>query len=215
METTNDDARRYVVLVDLIGSRDIEDRQAFRSRLEDAMASVNVAEEDHLTTPLTQMKGIDEFGCVLTNLAPLPSIVNGLLNRIHPTQARFGVASGGIDVGTDSDTVAKMDGPAFHRASELLEALEREDLFARIDTGVPTDGLVSSALNLLILERMDLTDRQVEMIRAYERHGTQTAAGDELAVPQQAVSRALDRANYMRRQAIRAELRAALETVYD
>lgn len=212
---TNTDDARYVVLVDLVGSRDIDDRAAFEARLDDALAHVNAAEEAHLATPLTKMKGIDEFGCVLTEMAPLPDLIPALLDRIHPTFARFGVASGGIDVGRDSDTVAEMDGPAFHRASELLDGLEREELFARIDTGAPTDGLVTAALNLLVLEREGLTDRQVEMILAYERHGTQAAAGEALDVPQQAVSEALRRANYERRRAIRAELRAALEAVYD
>lgn len=209
------DAPRYVVLVDLVGSRDIDDRAAFEARLDDALAHVNAAEAAHLATPLTKMKGIDEFGCVLTDMAPLPDLIPALLDRIHPTLARFGVASGGIDVGRDSDTVAEMDGPAFHRASELLDSLERDGLYARVETDTAADGLVSGALNLLVLGREDLTDRQVEMILAYERHGTQTAAGDALGVPQQAVSEALRRANHERRRAIRADLRTALEAVYD
>lgn len=211
---THPDDSRYVVLVDLVGSREIEDRSAFEARLDDALAHVNAAEESHLATPLTKMKGIDEFGCVLTGMAPLPDLIPALLDRIHPTLARFGIASGGIDVGRDSDTVAEMDGPAFHRASELLDSLERDGLFARVETDTAADGLVSSALNLLVLEREGLTDRQVEMILAYERHGTQTSAGDALGVPQQAVSETLRRANYERRRTIRAELHAALEAVY-
>jgi hypothetical protein len=203
------------VLVDLVESRAIEDRTAFESHLEDALAHVNDAVAGNLATPFTRMKGIDEFGAVLTDLAVLPDAMAGLLDRIHPAPARFGVASGAIDVGADSDTVAEMDGPAFHRASALLETVEDRDVYVGVDTGHPADGLVASALNLLLLEREDVTERQMETILAYERHGTQTAAAAALGRTQQAVSKTLQRANYGRRRAIREDLREALEAAYD
>lgn len=206
---------RYVTLVDVVDSREIRDRDAFEERLTDALAAVNDAERDSIATPFTQMKGIDEFGCVLTRLSALPDVVAALLDRIHPATARFGVASGDIDVGEGSDTVAEMDGPGFHRASELLDAVEDAGLYVDVDTGRAADGLVASALDLLLLEREGLTERQVEVALAYEAHGTQTAAGDALGLEQQAVSKTLQRANYARRRRIRANLRRALEATYD
>jgi DNA-directed RNA polymerase specialized sigma24 family protein len=206
---------RYVVLVDIIDSREIHDREAFESRLKDAFEHVNEAERETISTPLTQMKGIDEFGCVLTRLSPVPDIVSAILDRIHPSRARFAIASGAIDVGTGRETVAEMDGPAFHRASTLLDDIEDSGLYVAVDTDKETDGLVANALNLLLIEREHLTERQVEVILAYERHGTQSAAGEELGLRQQTVSNALHRANYMRRTKIRRRLREALETVYD
>lgn len=213
--TAESERLRYVVLVDLVGSRDIDDRTAFESRLEAAMNFINGTEGEHISTPMTRMKGIDEFGCVLTSLEPLPSIVCGLLDRIHPTLARFGVASGEIDIGYDHETVAEMDGPAFHRARTLLEDVESNELFVGVDTGTPTDALVSAALNAFVLARDTITERQMEVILAYEQHGTQTAAGDRLDIPQQAVSDALRRANYQRRRTIQDELRKAIGANYD
>lgn len=205
----------YVMLVDVVGSRDIENRPAFEARLDDALEYVNGAEGESISTPFTQMKGIDEFGGVLTAVSPVPDIVAGILDRIHPTQARFAIASGDIDVGTGSETVAEMDGPAFHRASTLLEGVEEDGLYVDVDTGRDVDGVFAAALNLLVLGRLDLTERQVEVILAYERHGTQSRAGDELGLRQQAVSNSLRRSNYTRRRAIRRSLRRALESVYD
>lgn len=206
---------RYVVLVDIVDSREIPDREAFESRLTEAFEYVNEAERESISTPLTQMKGIDEFGCVLTRLAPVPDIVAAILDRIHPYRARFAIASGGIDVGAGRETVARMDGPAFHRASELLDEVEDSGLYAAVDTNRQPDGLVANALNLLLLEREHLTDRQVEVILAYERHGTQSKAGEELGLRQQTVSNTLHRANYIRRTKIRRSLRESLEAVYD
>lgn len=205
---------QYVVLVDIVDSRKIENRETFESRLKNAFESVNESEAESLSTPLTQMKGIDEFGCVLTTVSPLPDIITGILDRIHPTYARFAIASGEIDIGTERETVAEMDGPAFHRASAMLDSIENEELYVGVDTNREIDGLAASALNLLVLEREDLTDRQVEVILAYERHGTQASAGEELGLQQQAISNTLRRANYMRRREIQRNLRRALEDVY-
>ena len=206
---------RYVVLIDIVSSREISNRTSFESRLEDALSEVNDSVSEHLSTPVTRMKGIDEFGCVLTRLEALPDIVCGILDYIHPTLARFGVASGGIDIGPDRETVAEMDGPAFHRASELLDNLESNDLFVNLDTGSSMDALVSNALNALVLAREHITERQMEVILAYERHGTQTAVGEQLGIPQQAVSDALSRANHRRRNTIRIGLKRAIKQNYD
>lgn len=205
----------YVVLVDIVDSREIQDREAFESRLTDAFEYVNETERGSISTPLSQMKGIDEFGCVLTRLSPVPDIVAAILDRIHPYHARFAIASSGIDIGAGRETVARMDGPAFHRASELLNDIENSGLYAAVDTNRQTDGLVENALNLLLLEREHLTGRQVEVILAYERHGTQSEAGEELGLRQQTVSNTLHRANYMRRMKIRRNLRESLEAIYD
>lgn len=206
---------QYVLLVDVVGSRDIEDRAAFETRLEDALEYVNDAERESISTPFTQMKGIDEFGGVLTEVSPVPDVVSRILDRIHPTRARFALASGDIDVGTGSETVAEMDGPAFHRASTLLDDIEESGLYVDVDTEREIDGVFAAALNLLVIGREDLTERQVEVILAYERHGTQARAGEELGLRQQAVSNSLRRANYMRRREVRRGLRRALEAVYD
>ncbi|USZ66765.1 SatD family protein [Halorussus salilacus] len=206
---------KYVVLADVIDSRKIENRREFESTLIDAFDFVNDSERESISTPFTQMKGIDEFGCVLTELSPLPDILSAILDRIHPSSARFAIAGGDIDIGADCETVAQMDGPAFHLASALLDEVEENELYVGVDTGTECDGLVSSALNLLLLERENLTDRQVEVILAYERHGTQSKAGEELGLQQQAVSNALHRSNYTRRLRIRGTLRKALTAIYD
>lgn len=206
---------RYVVLGDVVASREIEDRDEFESRLQAAFNHVNNTEGESLSTPFTQMKGIDEFGCVLTKVSPLPDIISDVLNRIHPSRARFAIASGEIDVGSERETVAQMDGTAFHRASALLDTIEDNRLYVDIDAHRETDALVAIALNLLVMERENITDRQVEVILAYEKFGTQSKAGEELGLRQQAVSNTLHRANYNRRKKIRNDLREALEVNYD
>lgn len=205
---------RFVVLADVVGSRGIEDRNAFEADLEAAFESLNREQADSLTTPLSRMKGVDEFGCVLESLHPLPGVVSELLVRTHPVCARFAVATGAIDVGLGRDSVAEMDGPAFHAASELLEGLEGEGLYVGIDTGRPQDDLAAAALNFLVLHQTSMTERQVEIGRAYERHGTQSDAAAALGITQQAVSKALTDADYERGVALRRMIEHGLEGSY-
>lgn len=208
-------ADQYVVLADVVESRDVSDRDSLRSRLSETLASVNDVHGASIDTAFERIKGIDEFGGVLAELAPVYDVIVDVLNGIHPVQVRFAVAGGRVDVNEAADSVSEMDGPAFHRADRLLSEVESADLYAAVDAGRDVDPLVSNNVNLLLMYRDRLTDRQIEIVRAYERHGTQSAAADELGVRQQTVSKTLKRAGYDRTQRIRTHLRETLEAVYD
>lgn len=207
-------ADRYVVLADVVGSRGIEDRTAFEADLEAAFDSLNREYADSLATPLSRMKGVDEFGCVLEALSPLPDVISELLARTHPVRARFGVATGEIDVGLGRESVAEMDGPAFHAASALLDDLEAQELYVGIDADRPADDLAAAALNFLVVHQTSLTERQVQVALAYERHGTQAEAAADLGITQQAVSKALNDAGYERAVALRRTIERGLEGCY-
>jgi len=210
-----DSEPRYVLLADVVASRELDDRERFKTTLSDALASANDQFDDELFVPVEPIKGVDEFGGVLVTLSPVYELLATILDRIHPVRVRFAVTSAEIDVGANEHRIADMDGPAFHRGDELLHTIEEDDLYAAVDTNRPADGLVSPTINLLLLRREALTDRQLEVIRAYERHGTQSAAAEELDVPQQAVSQALQRAEYDRTMLLRQQLRETLEVLYE
>lgn len=206
---------RHVVLADVVASRDIDDRPAFREDLSEALDIVNDSYGDAIHTDFEIIKGVDEFGGVLRKFAPIYEVLATVLNRIHPVRVRFGIASGEFDVEAETASVSEMDGQPFHRADELLAATESDNLYAAVDTGSPVDSLVSNNLNLLLVARERLTEHQVTVEQAYESHGTQAAAAAELDVPQQSVSKALQRADYDRRKLLRETLQDALEVVYD
>lgn len=205
----------YVVLADVIGSRELEDRAAFQETIDAALETVNGRYAGTIRTSFELIKGIDEFGGVLGEFAPIYEVMAIVLDRVHPVEVRFGIAQGPIDVGGPGDPITELDGPAFHTAGERVEALDRTDLYVGIETGRAFDSLVENTLNLLVLHRAELTERQVEVIRMYERHGTQQAAATALGVPQQSISKTLQRAEYNRTRVIREQLRDALEGLYD
>ena len=213
MDSNTADAR-YVVLGDVVGSREIDDRAAFRGQLSDARNAVTDAcGEDFVAGP-SVLKGIDEVGAVLTRLGRLYDVVVTMNDRLHPHAIRLAVASGEIEFGA-TDDVARMDGEAVHRATELLEGVEADGLWFGLDTGTePLDTAVADEINLLVHLRRSWTDRQREVVTRYERTGTQRAVADELGVSQQAVSTVLQGASWPLIETVEERLRRTLAS-YD
>ena len=76
--------RFYVLLGDVVQSREIDDRAAFRQRLEDACRDVTARYPDGLYTDVTVLKGVDEIGAVLLSIADVYRIVTDLAEAALP-----------------------------------------------------------------------------------------------------------------------------------
>ena len=201
---------RYVVLGDVVGSREIEDRVAFRETFADARERIADAYGPAFAAGPAVLKGIDELGAVLTSLERFYDIVVGFHDALYPHGIRLAVASGEIEVGANGD-VAHMDGEAFHRATDLLESIETDGLRVGLDTGAgPLDTAVADEVNLLLHIRESWTDRQRDVVGRYERLGTQRAVAEELDISQQAVSNVLQSASWPLVDTIEGRLRETL-----
>lgn len=199
------------MLGDVIGSREIDDRRAFRTQFEDARATVTSAYGDDFAAGPAVLKGIDELGAVMTTLERLYDVIVTLDDRLHPHAIRVAVASGEIEFGADEEDVARMDGEAFHRATALLESVERFDLRFDLDGGAgPLDTAIADEINLLLHVRNSWTDRQRDVVARYERVGNQQAVADELGVSQQAVSNVLQGASWPLVETVERRLRGTL-----
>jgi DNA-binding transcriptional LysR family regulator len=206
--------RRLVLLGDVVDSRQVEDRESFGRRLTNACRTVTDAHGDAFDAPLEPLKGVDEVGGVLTDATVLYDVLDGLRERLHPQELRVAVAAGEVDVGVDAGEVARMDGPAFHRADELLADLSTSPLRVALDLGAsPLDDAVADEVNLLFRLKADWTDRQRRVVDAYRTAGSQSAAAAELGVSQAAVSQALSRADYATVREIETRLRRTLRAV--
>lgn len=202
----------YVVLGDVVDSRDIGDRQAFGRRLDAACERLDDALGDAVDAGFAPLKGIDEFAGVLSTPAPVYDVVDTFRTRLHPQEVRLAVAVGDIDVGRSTGDPARMDGPAFHRADDLLAEMERTAFRFSLDLeDPPVDTLVGDLVNVLLFRKRQWTDRQREVVERYDERGDQRAVAEELGVSQPAVSRALSRADLRPIREIEHRLRATLE----
>lgn len=190
-------ADQYVVLGDVAASREISDRGVFRDRLEALCDHVNETYAGSIEAAFTPLKGIDEVGATLRTVEDLYSITRTITAEIRPEVMRLAVVGGRIDVGENQSDVRSMDGPAFHRADELLRTMDSTGYRFEFEADDELfDTLLSGQVNLLLAHRDDLTERQREIVATYERRETQREVAAELGITQQAVSSALDAAGW-------------------
>lgn len=204
---------RYVVLADVIGSSNIDDRDEFREKLKSALKKVNNRFDQHVESDFDIIKGIDEFGGVISSLSNIYEIIELIHAQIYPVMVRFGVSGDDIDV-KPSTEIGELDGPAFHRADTLLSEVEEDGLFFYLDTGRPVDFLLSNNVNLLLLNRENWTKRQNEIVRAYEEEDTQSDAAQKLDINQQSVSKALKKTSYRQTKLLRDYLKDVIPILY-
>ncbi|WEL22100.1 SatD family protein [Halorhabdus sp. BNX81] len=189
--------RRCVVIGDVIGSREVDDRTALRDRLETGLEAVNDALADRLVAPFATLKGVDEVGGVLESPEGAYRALQLLTEAIHPTTMRVAIVHGSVDIGANTGDVAEMDGPAFHTADDALGRLdERERLVALSFEEAHSwqVGLIEAQMELLSMWKEAWTPRQAEVVRTYRDAATMGAAAKRLGVSVQSVSKTLKRA---------------------
>lgn len=203
--------RDYVVLGDVIASREIEDREAFRDTIATTLEAVNERYAADVVGRFALVKGVDEIAGVMRNPRNLYRLVRDVVSAARPGAIRFAVVYGEIDVGAGGDAVDEMDGPAFHRADEALIDVAGADLYLSFSGRRPAfDSLIEAGINLLLMAREDWTDRQRAMVAAYEETGTQEAVADRFDVSQQTVSATLRRADWRRLGRLEGDVNTAL-----
>jgi hypothetical protein len=195
-----------VVLGDVVDSQAIDDREAFQDDLRDALAAAS--EADEVVAPFVLQKGVDEFVGVLASPAGLYDALRTVREALRPRRARFAAVHGAVDVGAAAGDARTMDGPAFHRADELIREAERLGVAVRLAVdGSPLEQALEDETNLLLDRRAGWTARQAELVGAYERAESQRAVADDLGLAASTVSEALSAANAA--QTLRYERRLA------
>ncbi len=137
-----------VVLADLVSSRQIVDRRAFQKRLARAIAALGQGRRD-LLSPWTVTLG-DEFQAVYRNAGHVFRDAFELRRAVHPHRVRYVIAAGEITTVINPRQAIGMDGPAFHRARDGMQALKESGGTLRLEmpTG-PAEAWVRPALELV------------------------------------------------------------------
>lgn len=116
---------KYLVLIgDIVASRGLSARAQFQRRLKTLLQAVN-SRRKSLASPYTLTLG-DEFQAVYRDADTAFADVFAILAEIAPVQARFALAVGEIVTPINPAQSIGMDGPAFHRARDLLNLLKTE-----------------------------------------------------------------------------------------
>jgi SatD family (SatD) len=156
-----------------------------------------VLAKKHSGNTRRRFKCTDEIGAVLNSLQDVFKIINLILDEVHPYQIRFSLVRDIIDVGEESDDVASMDSPAFHRAAVVINQLKQNGLLFNIATDETiTDMSITNQVSMLLLLRQRWSVKHYKIVTEYRNGKSQQVIANNLNVSQQEVSRLLRQINW-------------------
>ena len=160
----------YVLLGDVISSSQISDRDAFQRKLGEACKDVNTSYAEDIYADFKILKGLDEIGGVLSTISNSYEIITTILERLHPDLMRFVLVFDYMDTALGTRDVARMDGPAFHKASDILRTLKKSKFIfdMSVDDKI-IDTSITGLINLTLLVKKNWTPRQYVMVREYKK----------------------------------------------
>lgn len=204
----------YVLLGDIISSKKIKDRVSFQEKLINTCNLINLAHKNEIIAKMKIIKGSDEIGCLLRNLAPLYHIIDKISRDLYPIKIRFVLVYGKIDVGFETSDISQMDGPAFHQASQQMDDLKKEKLIFTMSTSNKVlDALISNNINLIYLVKKRWSPAKMEIIQSYEIWGDQRKVASKLGISQQTVSYHFKSSNWKEIKKMEAELNLSLNNI--
>jgi hypothetical protein len=187
----------FVLLGDVVSSRQIVDRDLFQSRLVELCSMINAEYARDIYAPFKGLKGLDEIGGVLKDISNAFNIIILISEMLYPCKMRCSLVYDFVDTALDSGDVAKMDGPAFHRASKAILELKETELLTRIAVEDEVlDKILEGEINLILQFREARTPKQRKIIKEYELMKNQIKVSESLGLSQQYVSMTLKRARW-------------------
>jgi len=187
----------FVLLGDVVSSRHIVDRDRFQSRLAELCSMINTEYASDIYAPFKGLKGLDEIGGVLKDISNAFNIIILISETLYPCKMRCSLIYDFVDTALDSGDVAKMDGPAFHRASKAILELKETELLTKIAVEDEViDKILEGEINLMQLFREARTPKQRKIIKEYELTKNQTKISERFGLSQQYVSMTLKRTRW-------------------
>ena len=202
----------FVLLGDVISSKKLEHREDFQNKLINGCNKVNEKYKSNIYSYMNIIKGSDEIGVVLKDISNFYDIITEISETIGPNLMRFVLVKGKIDTGLNQREISRMDGPAFHKASSLMDMLKDEKLIFKMDTCDHIfDKLVTNNINLIYLIENKWSSKKINIIRAYEKIKDQRRVAEKYGVKQQDVSYHLNSSNYLEIRNIKTDLDSVIK----
>lgn len=184
----------YVLLGDVISSSPIRNREDVQNKLVRTCEKINTTYAKDIYAKFKILKGADEIGGVLLTIANNYNIITTISEHLYPNLIRFVLVFDYVDTALRTRDVAKMDGPAFHKASDLMTALKKSKLMFDMCVGDKViDACIVGQINLILLLKKNWSARQRDIVEKYKKAKNQYEVAQKLGITQQAVSKTLNR----------------------
>lgn len=209
----------FVIIGDLVQSREIRDRDTVQKRFAATLGRVQQEFEEDIASPFTLTIG-DEFQAVLDRCGNLYAMIHSIESGLNGLNLRYGLGLGGIETDINPAQSIGMDGPAFHRARRALEEAKKSGRRFCIETGLK---LPDQRLNTL-LDWIDVTSsrwnrEKRDILFYWQQKHTQKEIAARTGISQPAVSQHINnqlfRLVWRTQELIQRELDAILEGNHD
>ena len=186
----------FVVILDIIDSTKVEDRDAITFTLTHALSKIN-SNYDECCWALFEITKGDEVAAVLLNAHRIYEILKIFQEILSPHRFRVVVYYDTLTAGIDTHRSTIIDGPAFYRANTLMIDLKKTQKYFVIKSGfTDIDVAIESLVNLLLWRWNNLTELQRIIISQYQKIRNQQKVAEKIGRTQQQIQDSLSRCRW-------------------
>jgi len=205
--------RYYVVMMDIIRSAKLSDRDGLTRRLINGMKEVNREYRSDFLAPFEITRG-DEFIAILTKIDRLYEIIRAFQKALSPIEFRTIVVYGELNSGLESKQSSIIDGPAFQQADTMMSSLKKTSMTFAMQTGQEGwDRIAQTTMNLLLWQWSGFTPLQRKIIRMYQDLGNQKKVAKMINRSQQQVQATLESCRWELINESENSIRATLKVI--
>ena len=193
-----------VIVGDIVNSRSIDNevRNEITLQAKDTFERINSEYSDCLLAQFSMVRGDSFEGVLSKRYSSATKIVQDIIKafyRVERTVVRICIALG--ELSFVSSTLNETDGPAFHKAVDILTMMKKTGNSHWLQVSIDINGiespLIHSYMELLSALTRRWSDKQREVVWAVqENKGYQKAVGEKFGIAYSVVSRQLKVANY-------------------
>ncbi|MCK4761000.1 MAG: hypothetical protein KAW12_02300 [Candidatus Aminicenantes bacterium] len=181
----------YVMLMDVIGSTALPNRDEVTEKLNTAMGCINNTYDKDFLAPLEITRG-DEVAGVLKTSVNTYNIITIFREALFPVDIRTILVYDILRSGLNSRRSSIIDGPAFQQGNYMMIRLKKTQKNFTLNTGQQElDRTIEALMNLVLWQWSTFTPLQQEIIRLYQEVRNQKEVAKQVERTQQQVQRTL------------------------
>lgn len=196
----------YIAVIgDIVSSKGISERKAILSKLAGILDDINRIYSSDIASKFMITLG-DEFQGLFRSGGHTLEVLESIERSMHPVKIRFGIGVGAITTDINPELPLGADGPAYHRAREMIQDLKRTErkkmepkrnMKICIEAYPEVSELINAVFTLNTVLKEKWTTRQREIIGEYLKFGsTQNDVADRIGIHQSNVQKALAGSNF-------------------
>lgn len=207
------------IIGDIISSKKIEKRNEVQTKLNHILKEINILYKDDIQGNFLITLG-DEFQGLLKRPHNALKIIELIQIYMHPVKLRFGIGIGDIDTEFTRNDALGADGPAYHKARQMVEELKssekaQKSQYAYVKLSLDTDKniemLINSCLNGTSYISRLWTDKQKEVITELLKGKNIGTIAEEMELTPSSIYRRLNSSGYYDYTSIRDTITIVLD----